>query len=344
MRFLPWIAGLGLAILIGCGGGGSNAGVTTGGLSTGSTGGVTAGTTAGTTSGTTGATTGGETTGSTNGGTTGATTGGTTGATTGTTTAGGTGGAVDPSTPILFSSDQSGVRQIYRVNFDGSNLTQLTFGVVSTGEARFSPDNSQIVFSRNAVIHVMNADGSSQQSLGVEGTTPVWTPDGTRIVFYRDSDLFIMNANGSGVTQLSAGLDNEFAPRVSRDGTKIYFVLYEGGPYSLMRMNLDGSGVEKIIDLVETADTPVESPDGEWIYFASQGRIQRVRPNGADQQFVGPASVQAFTLDISSDGSTLVFSHGAAPNFGIFTANIDGSNMQTLVPATSANVRPDFPN
>ena len=56
-------------------------------------------------------------------------------------------------------------------------------------------------------IFVMDTDGSNVTNLtnspGHEGT-PRWSPDGTRIVFYTSDGVSIMNADGSGVTQIAA--------------------------------------------------------------------------------------------------------------------------------------------
>jgi hypothetical protein len=56
-------------------------------------------------------------------------------------------------------------------------------------------------------IFVMDADGSNVTNLtnspGHEGT-PRWSPDGTRIVFYTYDGVSVMNADGSGVTQIAA--------------------------------------------------------------------------------------------------------------------------------------------
>ena len=58
-----------------------------------------------------------------------------------------------------------GGSQVYTVNPDGTNLTQLTHYAASYGTysgPKYSPDGTQIVFERGGAIYVMNSDGTDQ--------------------------------------------------------------------------------------------------------------------------------------------------------------------------------------
>jgi hypothetical protein len=73
----------------------------------------------------------------------------------------------------------------------------------------------------NYEIYVMNADGSNVTNLtnhAAHDASPAWSPDGSRIAFhsYRDGnyDIYVMNADGSKVTRLT----NHAAPDVSPPG------------------------------------------------------------------------------------------------------------------------------
>ncbi|MCB0158294.1 MAG: PD40 domain-containing protein, partial [Caldilineaceae bacterium] len=72
--------------------------------------------------------------------------------------------------------------EIYRVNLDGSVVTQLTFNDwESDKHPTWSPDGSQIVFFSNRTgknqIWIMNADGSGQRNLSnndYNDWNPIW--------------------------------------------------------------------------------------------------------------------------------------------------------------------------
>ena len=71
---------------------------------------------------------------------------------------------------IAFTSDRDGNEEIYKMNEDGSNQTNLTKNAARDHQAAVSPDGSKIAFvstragegPSNPEIYVMNADGSKQ--------------------------------------------------------------------------------------------------------------------------------------------------------------------------------------
>ncbi|MBI5838953.1 MAG: PD40 domain-containing protein [Chloroflexi bacterium] len=84
---------------------------------------------------------------------------------------------------MLFGSDRSGSYQVYLINPDGSNLTQITEEPANNYCGSWSPDGSQIVFTSerdgNTEVYVMKTDGSNQIRL-TNGTanndSPIWIP------------------------------------------------------------------------------------------------------------------------------------------------------------------------
>jgi hypothetical protein len=69
------------------------------------------------------------------------------------------------------------------------------------------------VFGSIGGISVMNADGSGQASLNVDGDEPNWSPDGTKIVFATGIvSVWIMNADGSGALDLTPNMQGAESP------------------------------------------------------------------------------------------------------------------------------------
>ena len=114
-------------------------------------------------------------------------------------------------TQLVFTSPSPSSRlgQVYRINADGSGLTQLTHGTrIDADSASWSPDGSKIVLKRAGsgeyAIWVMNADGSGLKRLTSElydNSDPTFTPDGKHILYASQKDgysaIWIMNADGS---------------------------------------------------------------------------------------------------------------------------------------------------
>jgi Tol biopolymer transport system component len=165
--------------------------------------------------------------------------------------------------------------EIYVMNADGSEQTQLTDNDVSDLYPSWSPDGEKIAFASErdgGGIYVMNADdGSDVTRLTTEGVDPSWSPDGEKIAFFNLRAIYVMNADGSDVTRLTTeGVDPSWSP----DGEKIAFTSFrdaddESEFNAIYVMNADdGSDVTRLTDPnadYSTIDwgTNTSSPDGK---------------------------------------------------------------------------------
>jgi TolB protein len=148
----------------------------------------------------------------------------------------------------------SALRDIYIMDSDGSNPINLT----KTSEhdemfPAFSPNGSQICFSRDSGIYVMNADGSDPTPLVDEHLGGCdWSPDGTKIAFTNQQvggteEIYVINADGSGETNLTrTNTESERDPDWSPDGTRIAFERGPNEDVDIYTMNPDGSDVAQL--------------------------------------------------------------------------------------------------
>ncbi len=212
----------------------------------------------------------------------------------------------------------AGNADIWVMDADGENATQLTDNSRWDSDARWSADGSQIVYyscdeDTGCRIVLMNSDGTNPRDLA-SGWDPDISPDGTRVLFvhyepghngpycrveeFYNCAIYVVNTDGSGLTQIEPELGNY--PRWSPDGSQIAFVKNirmgsEGGTdlSTLYIMNADGSDATAVVtDFIVNPDW---SPDGSQIVYQSvepypslRGAIVTVYADGAGSTTVVP--------------------------------------------------------
>ncbi len=156
--------------------------------------------------------------------------------------------------------------EIFTVNVDGSNRTNLTNHPASDIEPAWSADGSRILFVSSRVfyltLHTMNADGSDVRALPSAGElwdmSPDWSPTGNKIAFVVHSDvslpiLYTANADGTN-RQIFDGCGDGLCsthrnkPKWSPDGTKIVFHIWEyfSNDAEIYVKNVDGGGFAQL--------------------------------------------------------------------------------------------------
>lgn len=105
-------------------------------------------------------------------------------------------GSTDESGEIYFDSNKSGNYEIYKTNFKGNDIRQITFFPASEDVSPcVSPRGDKIVFfsdrDDNYEIYMMNNDGSAAQRLTAnpaDDLNPVFSPDGSKVLFHSNRD------------------------------------------------------------------------------------------------------------------------------------------------------------
>ena len=255
--------------------------------------------------------------------------------------------------------------EIYTINPDGTNQTNITNNPAGDASPNYSPDGSKIIFATNrdgnTEIYQMNADGSNPVRLtnnpAADGY-PEYSPNGASIVFVSDRDgnqeIYRMNADGTNQVRLTNSTANDFQPAFSPDGRKIIFVSnpVDQSSRKIMTMNADGTNQQPFpspIGAVPAYERPSYSPDGSKIIFTftpdttSQFRVTwTMNADGTNPaQFPAGGSFGTY----SPDGAKVAYTCCIFDNTNrVRTADANGSSasVRILTPSNTGNGFPDW--
>ncbi|MHA2030547.1 MAG: Ig-like domain-containing protein [Candidatus Kariarchaeaceae archaeon] len=242
---------------------------------------------------------------------------------------------------IAFASDRDGSWDIYMMDGDGGNLTNLTnieSGFIKPIE--FSPDGSKILYTSAGNICTMNNDGSNQVVL-TPGVAFQFSPDGSKILFTsnNNSNISIMNIDGSNPINLTNISGRCGYAQFSPDGSKI---LYHstGNNYTeeIYSIGIDG---ENNIKLAQ-GSSPRMLPDGSKIVFTFGDVLYIMNVDGSNQTSLSDVIDLIEFLQIYPDGSKVLFTSGPADMNDIWIMNIDGSNQTNITNNLYEDLYPKF--
>jgi TolB protein len=181
---------------------------------------------------------------------------------------------------IAFTAWEKSLRQVYKINDDGSGLTQVTHTDSQHWYVTWSPDGKQIAFGSTQMIQVINTEGQVLASFGNDSALHyiylAWSPDSTHLAFenkerfgYYTSGILAVDGSESFLIRVPNTSEVERFyqdPVWSPDGKRVAFQ-YKGDIYIT---NADGSNVIPLTnDPAVFQRNPVWSPDGKLIAFES---------------------------------------------------------------------------
>ena len=184
---------------------------------------------------------------------------------------------------LAFVSDVDGNPDIWVVDIDGSNVTNLTQEKAKDHSPAWSPDGAWIAFaslrdSRYWELYVMRPDGSDVQRLtwweDASDLSPAWSPDGTRLAFASKRDgnweIYTMDRDGGNLARLTNNPADDTNPAWAPDGSRIAFVSTRDGYAEIYVMSITGGQATNISNAPYSSEHgPTWSPDGGRLAFYS---------------------------------------------------------------------------
>ena len=262
---------------------------------------------------------------------------------------------------IVFVSEQDGGYDIFLLDEDAAEASQLTRNAGQDTAPRWSPKGEKIIYlsDESGDLQLYQLDLKEQtvaqvtNSPGLE-SPPVWSPDGQRFMFTSrqggNTELFWTTTDGLGPTRVTDNDLNERLGDWSANGQwVVFYVEDQPEKRGLWLRNPDGVN---LVRLTTGADTnPVWSPDGMRIAFVRehQGNTDiYVVKRSNDNTWLDP--VEEFRLtqglgedsapDWSPDGKALMFVSYRDGNAEIYVVRADGSQPVRLTNNAADDLEP----
>lgn len=163
-------------------------------------------------------------------------------------------------------------------------------------------------------LYTMNLDGSSVTNVAV-ATDDVWgistSADNSVLEYTSDNEVWTSNIDGSNAVQLTDNTDNDtytYSARISPDGKKIVYAVWDNSSNisNLWIMNVDGS---------------------------NSTNLTATLPSGMTSCFNGSFSADSTKVAIACFGDSI---------FGLYTVNIDGTQLATVMTQSAGIDTPMF--
>lgn len=199
----------------------------------------------------------------------------------------------------------------------------------------------------NMEVYLMDPDGNQQTNLTkhrAADVSGVWSPTGEQILFASDRDrfigsldLYLMEADGGNVRRVFEQSGDRRHPTWSPNGKQIAYTHLDGGVRYVYIATSDGKNEERMA----IGSSPAWSPDGSEIAFVVNVGPERLNiyllnlQNGKQKHFFPRDDISTAREPAwSPDGDKLAFMwHQKRPQDEgeIYTLNRDGTSLQELV-------------
>lgn len=253
-------------------------------------------------------------------------------------------------TKIAMSCDRTGKKEIYIMNYDGSDAKQVTRHRSIAFAPAWSPDGTHLAYSlftrhadNNKNIDLYELDFTTDTIRMLSNRKGInsgaaYSPDGKRIAltmsFLGNPEIFSFDLASRTVTRLTKSFGFDVDPSWSPDGKNMAFVSSRTGMPMVFSISADGAQVQRLTYAGRYNATPSWSLQNNKIAFA--GWLERrfdifiMNPDGTHIERLSKDQGNNEDPHFSPDGNLIVFSSNRTGQKNIYAMNIDGTFVKRL--------------
>jgi TolB protein len=257
-------------------------------------------------------------------------------------------------TKIYFVSDRTGHKEIWSMNYDGSEQKPVTgYNSISSFPA-LSADATKVAFTTwkdgTPQIYIHSLESGRRLTFYNQrasmNASAEFTPDGKSLLFSStagggSAQIYKTDINGGNVQRISTNRAIEVEPRVNpRTGHDMVFVSGRLGQPQIFKMNLEGADTVQLTPGDGEAVNPAWHPDGQKIAFAwtkgfDIGNFNIFIMDVASKQYVQLTHGVGRNENPSwaPDGIHLVFASKRGNKTQIYSMLADGTQLRQLTSA-----------
>ncbi len=267
-------------------------------------------------------------------------------------------------TKLAMSCDRGGKKEIYVMNYDGTDVKQVTSHRSIAFAPAWSPDSTKIAYSlfakhknniKNIDLYEIDFNTESYRMLSNRkgiNSGAAYSPDGSKIAltmsFLGNPEIFWLDTKTSQVTRMTKSFGFDVDPAWSPDGSRLAFVSSRTGIPMVFAMGVDGKNVQRLTYAGRYNATPSWSAQNNKMAFAGwiDGRfdIFLMNPDGTHIERLTKNQGNNEDPYLSPDGSFVTFSSNRTGQANIYVMNVDGTFVKRLTYGLGNCVAPKWSN
>ncbi len=259
------------------------------------------------------------------------------------------------SSKVVFVSNRNGAKELFRIDFDGANLTQLTRDNSLVMSPAVSPDGKKIVYTsykeNNPDLYLMDVETKKSECLAMYpglNFAADWSPDGKTLALTLSKDgnpeLYLLEIASKNLTRLTKNKWNDVSSSWSPDGRELVYTADNIGAPHLYIMDRTGSNPRRVSFHGSYNVSPSWSPTGDMIAFASSMdgdfNIYTMQTNGDMLRRLTSGGGKNEDPVWSPDGRYLAFQSTRGGTNSLYIMNADGTNQRKLTDNKGLDVSP----